>query len=1258
MNWQKKLAKLFSLIFLGIVLASCDGNYCVEADEFDNDYVQVKANPIDDGVFGTVYDHTDGGQTATWHETGLRANGKPFLIEVSGAWIPWFGSLMTDTKLASINRCGFCAKKHNVDTENCICYNGQTPTAELKPDKTPLTDAKNKVIDCSIPANQNDPTLCTCTTLNGKVTDEGVFHFPLNFYDKNHVIKFPDDQGSACKYDGGLGLYLGLFGVSDNETPIRVYHLFSEATTCPINRNTNGECKDSDGIDQTKYVFRSANNRIFVKDDLSGNNGTNANIDDDILHKPNEFIKLIIYDRYYSDNYGQYNVTFLQGVSRDGDSGLLEFLVSILENALLGEIDADGVRQGGVLKFMYTAIVQDSYFGACLQICLSLYIAFFGFATLLGIIEITKKELLSRLVKLSLVIFFTSPTSWYWYNQLVVTFFKDGMDSIIAMFSGYVTDNLDPDNPILTSQAVSDSPGDSASRFSYIDTMIKTMLSDSVTKKIWGLFFESFFGFIYIAAIYALIGFFIYVMLLAAMVYMVTLLKLIFVLALGPIFIAFSLFEQTNSMFKNWLGFIGARSLEMVILFLVLYTFVMVIDQKFEAILHYRVCTHSVNFGLFSFKILLADTGGRGIVDWFIMLFTLAALIYILMEISKKIPDLSGQLISIGGVGNNDDGVGNNSSAMKMAGVMLNTAGGLAAKAAKFGLTEGGGNAFRALRAGARASGISGVVDAIGNKIPVRGIRTRLRDNIIDSAIAKGENAARAAGLKPGTKEFEAKVRNFAMNDETSGVLAFQHKNKKKAALYDFSAETINKRLDTKLVKEPLKTFLKDKAKEIKKGNPSKIPLGKDMEERLKAEARSWADKSLSGGANAINGHLKDMKGLIHKKSKLSDSDAAKKFAGNDDMKNKFLQYKQERAFEKGKKASDRTGKNFMRKVGYEENRSNNWLDAVGFNTGKGLNPLNRIGWMDKLMKRGSLNEKTRAAMENVAANYLKNGGAEDDKARLKMAHAAKVSGAEGSFYARQLDKKLAKDLKDVDAKEVMFRTALIDKINKDISLKTEAEKEAMRAKALSDVDDMKKKQLAALAQQGLTHVQNNGGIAAATQGLTNFDGDSLLEAQARAKALGVLDADGVGSSKATASTSNSPVEFGIAKLSDAIGLQQSDFGLQQANFGLEVGNPFLVASEQKNAVNQTLLDMRSAMKSSAEFAAKSKSYDLQVKEGEVTKLEFELKAADPDKKAAIEARINAAKADVSSLSREVKDAERQVQTLESDIATIKKATS
>ena len=367
MAWQRKLTKILGVFFLAILVASCDGSGCVEADEFDNQYVIVKANPISDGISGVNYDDINGGQVANWHDTGLRSNGQGFLIQISGGWIPWYGSAANQDSLNILQRCNFCAKKSDSITENCICYAlgkpSDNPTPELAINGRPRTDVDCSKSNKNTPQDQDDPTKCSCTLNHGSATDPNVFHFPLNYYDKNHVKKLPDDQSSACKYEAGMGLYLGLFGSNSVQVPLRAYHLFSQAPICNITRNSNNECKDASGADRTKYVFRSANNQIFVKDDQQVNDGTDTNAGDDILHKPNEFVKLIIYDRYYSDNFGQYNVAILAGVTRDGDTGLLEYLVGIVEDAMLGQFDVNsGVRTGGVLEFLYKFCKFPSYF--------------------------------------------------------------------------------------------------------------------------------------------------------------------------------------------------------------------------------------------------------------------------------------------------------------------------------------------------------------------------------------------------------------------------------------------------------------------------------------------------------------------------------------------------------------------------------------------------------------------------------------------------------------------------------------------------------------------------------------------------------------------------------------------------------------------------------------------------------------------------------------------------------------------------------
>lgn len=1150
---QKNLNKIFALLFLLVALAACDGEGCIEPDEFDNQYVKVNSNPVDDGIYGS-YDHQVGGQTAGWHETGLTSNGQGFILHVAGKWVPWNGAAFTQNALGNLPRCNFCAKKNNRAADNCICYSTAGPQPEIQQNGLPASTCTEE--------EQDNPTKCTCTKKNGRATDYGVFHFPLTYYNKDHTLKLPDEQGDVCKYDRGMGLYLGLFGRSGGDMPIRVYHLFSEVMICPITLNSQGQCIDRDGNDRSKYLFRSANNRIFVKDDQAGNDGTDTNPADDIYHQPNEYVKLIIQDRFYSDNYGGYDVTFLQGVQRDGDTGLLEYLVRTVENSLLGENDESGVRRGSVLEYMYKAIIQDSYFAVTVQVCLSLYIAIFGVAVTLGLADITKKELMSRVMKIGLVIFFVSPNSWYWYNKLIVTWFKDGMDFMVHWLTDLGNANIDENAAIRIAQMTKDMPGSSSSRFAYIDILIKTLLSDNVTKKIWGLLLQSIFGILYIVGIYCLIGYFIYVMLTAASVYIVNLIKMVFVLSLGPIFIVFTLFGQTKDMFNKWLAFVGARTLEIILLFLVLYTMVMLIDRKFNDLFSYRVCYEWLTIGKFSlFSILKAQTS-RGLVDWVHDMAVIAGLIYMLQLLMDQIPQLSGALINIGGEAggtSTDQGKGQTSSSMKLAGAAMSTARGLISDGVKGALTVGGGNVYSAARAASRASGLSGLIDSAGDKIPFRGVKARIRDSIIDKAISEGKKAAAANGLKPGTKAYDDAVRSFAMSDKKAGLRAWQHNNPNKNTLYDMTQANIDKRLEHHLVKEPLKKQIKETAKKLKNLPANQIPLGKDMHAAIKAQVRDWAEKNLSGGAASIDQHLHNMKGLIEDSSRMSSTQAAKAFAGNEDLKNKYMQHLQDRKMEENKKyesswlkklensvrkdafgldnirdAKNRlfrndaksVAENFARRVGYKEKEGKGLLDYLGINTGKGAGVMSRIHALD--INRDKFARQAVDAQGKAARAYLTKGGTMNEKDKLKDYYNKKTSSLEEGFYKRQLNKKNQEKQEGIDKKRIGHKQSLADKIKQDMEEKTKGMDN--KSKEWKDLEKQMRAEYETMKQRHMEEqrnavgypdrTKNFGGIENYRDGLIDFEGNTLFEAAKRLEFM-----SGRGYSHTGSSTSQNALE-------------------------------------------------------------------------------------------------------------------------------------
>ena len=1050
MGLAKKITQVFSLVLLTIFLVSCKDR-CYDVEEFDSYSITINSSPITDGVEGT-YDAVYGGQQAEWYDTGLKSNGDPFIIVVSGSWTGWgadTGDGITDVALAALPRCDMCAKKRNGTPNNCICSSVEAPTSELNQ---------------SCGSDKDNSVLCTCTNnaAYGKAEDYGVYHFPLNYYDKNETVKIADKQ-SACKYDRGMGAYVGLFGSRGVAIPSRAYHLYSEETLCNITRNSANECKDSNGVDRTGYIFRSANNRIFMKTDNATNDGSDTFTGDDVYHDSSEVVKFKISDSYYNDNYGKYNVTIMQGVGQSGDSdslGILEHIVRMVENVLLGDLDSNKVRQGGILEGMFKSIVQDTGFILLLQVSLSLYITFYGIAVLFGVAEISKKELMSRVMKIGLILFFTGANSWYFYNQLVVGFFYDSMNYVVSMMTSLASASLDLDTTAQILKAQLDrvevvGTVSSASRFAYIDNVIMMLLSEAAAAKIFALGLSVLWGPLYILIIYVMIVGFIYVMLIATVMYAVNIMKIIFVLSLGPIFICFTLFSQTNQMFKNWLGYLAGRSMEIILMFFILFAFVSIININFNEMLGYKACLETKwipheDFRFFSLKVLVAYVGNRSLTEWIIYFTTISGLIFITKLLLDKIPSLSGGLVSVGGVGG---GAGAGGGAGIAAGMMGGLAS-IAKQAAGHGFNAAGYAASGAGSAGmsvARATGIAGAVGKMTSGIP--NPAAMYRNSVIDAAISKATKDAASKGLKG--KDADAHIRAATVEALQNRMLPkgqsdpkISDSSPKTMAAIGMDLSKIAERLDKKLVQDPMAKVVKDTAKKLKSQDPAKIPSEKEMRQQIRDALEKWGKDNLSVGSEDIAKHLdknntnrtpfeKGLRDLIKKEAALTSSEAAKAFQGNPELQNKHLQHLMDKEAKRHNKAMEsksgalsslsnylgRAGdrlsmsesrkpkqeiENFMRQLRNQE-RNDTFKSPLFMNPTNQSNTANKIADMMFAKKGNSLKDRVDEAQKNAL------------KAALKAEPAKGLSKKEMKKEPKKKDTKEAKDArKDQRKREFM----------------------------------------------------------------------------------------------------------------------------------------------------------------------------------------------------------------------------------------------
>lgn len=686
------------LIFAVINTSSASALECIIANDMGGAYrTVVKANPAglrDDSGYkqdskslvenaDELPDDISPSQRADWVDSKVFTSGSDgFYFEIEGSWTPWYGNFKV------------------------------------------ITDKYGNEI--TIRANQNQ--LCILETLNPGSSALGVkgeLDYVTSAYDLQEkesgytkIFLTPENQ-QPCWLTTGEGLYIAFFGKTGYELPEIATHLKTAVVACdkPYATDKNGdsiitinECYltgDASmknmayykpyrseyligGIRCDKDFFHGTNiNKIGINDcyeEVEKSNGNKEKVDRTIftfeapylykrknkdIVRNNERVKFIIYDRYYRDNVGEYVINMYRGVSDIEDEGIIKKILGDLEQVFVGSRNAGGIlkntdaygkEKDPLLTQVYNYIVKDTIFAWVCRVSIILYMMFLGLQFAMGSLEYKTKELMGILLKLTFILGFTTATSWQVYDYFVVRFFLDGFSDIIVMIANITQKMFDP-----TAGGVG-SGGSMASKFQFIDDSITFLFSDSITRKIQGLFFGVWFGFIVIPIFYILAIYFIYQLVNAIFPYIIMFIQAVLALALGPIFISFYLFKTTEHMFKNWLAFVGARFTNMAFLFLFLFTFSAIIKQQFSKLLFFEVCKVPVlqaatntdgdvdsvlNFFSFGLKVWDArwtDSYPQpGFIGFCIDLLFIGVLIYLFGMIMKKVPNIIDSMIDIGG---------------------------------------------------------------------------------------------------------------------------------------------------------------------------------------------------------------------------------------------------------------------------------------------------------------------------------------------------------------------------------------------------------------------------------------------------------------------------------------------------------------------------------------------------------------------------------------------------------------------------------
>ncbi|WP_353283260.1 type IV secretion system protein [Wolbachia endosymbiont (group A) of Pogonocherus hispidulus] len=197
--------------------------------------------------------------------------------------------------------------------------------------------------------------------------------------------------------------------------------------------------------------------------------------------------------------------------------------------------------------------VKDSYKGYArgllqgVRALLTLYVIFTVVGYMLGTIQLSKFDFIVRMFKIAFIAFAFSDRSWELFGTTLSRLFVDGSIYLVDSFSGYV--------------------GEGGGKFAFLDLTAGVLFTAETWLKFLSLMLSGPFGFIaFLAILYATFAF-LKCIISATFKYVISTVLVAFLLSLTPLFIVFILFQQTKSLFDNWIKTLAHVAVQPVILF-------------------------------------------------------------------------------------------------------------------------------------------------------------------------------------------------------------------------------------------------------------------------------------------------------------------------------------------------------------------------------------------------------------------------------------------------------------------------------------------------------------------------------------------------------------------------------------------------------------------------------------------------------------------------------------------------------------------
>ncbi len=220
---------------------------------------------------------------------------------------------------------------------------------------------------------------------------------------------------------------------------------------------------------------------------------------------------------------------------------------------------------------LFNAFTGSTNYTTAVYAAITLMITVYGVGFLIGIVQANFAQVLTRLIKIGIILTLISPGGWNYFNDNVGHFFNDGTDQIIGKVISIGTGTTyDP----------------TAGPFVTLDGIAKVMLSPDMVIAVMGSTFNGgpyglLMGGLLGAAMAGLIKLFIQ----ALKIYATSFVVRALLLGVAPIFIVFLLFERTKQLFSGWVNVMVFLTLQPILFFTFVSFFIVMLQTASQTMM-------------------------------------------------------------------------------------------------------------------------------------------------------------------------------------------------------------------------------------------------------------------------------------------------------------------------------------------------------------------------------------------------------------------------------------------------------------------------------------------------------------------------------------------------------------------------------------------------------------------------------------------------------------------------------------------------